>query len=193
MTTVMARPDSLRADALRNRTALLDVARAHLDRGEPALLNAVAHEAGVGVGTAYRHFPSQQHLLEALAIDAFEDMLDRVRDAVALPDTGEALRGVVDEAFRGMLRDPALGDLLTGGGFSCADTLELAGDLVVSIDELLARGRAEGLVRADIGADDLRRLLCGMRSAAVAGGVVVEDPDRYADVLLAGIQGTLPG
>jgi AcrR family transcriptional regulator len=184
----MARPDSLRADALRNRTALLDVARAHLDRGEPALLNAVAHEAGVGVGTAYRHFPTQQHLLEALAIDAFEEMLDRVRHAAALPDTADALRGVVDESFRGMLRDPALGDLLTGGGFSCADTLELAGDLVVSIGELLARGHAEGLVRADIGPDDLRRLLCGMRSAAVAGGSVVEQPDRYADVLLAGIR-----
>lgn len=188
MTTSMARPDSLRADAQRNRTALLDVARSHLDRGEPALLNAVAHEAGVGVGTAYRHFPSQQHLLEALAIDAFEDMLDRVREAADLPDTADALRGVVSESFRGMVQDPALGDLLTGGGFSCADTLALAGDLVGSIEELLARGRAEGLVRADIGADDLRRLLCGMRSAAVAGGVTVEDPDRYAEVLLVGLR-----
>ncbi|WP_420368922.1 TetR/AcrR family transcriptional regulator [Curtobacterium sp. L1-20] len=187
MTVAMARPDSLRADAQRNRTALLDVARAHLERGEPALLNAVAHEAGVGVGTAYRHFPSQQHLLEALAIDALEEMLDRVRDAVALPGTDDALRGVVHEAFRGMVRDPALGDLLTGGGFSCADTVELAGDLVVSIEELLARARAEGLVRADLGADDLRRLLCGMRSAAVAGGLVA-DPERYAEVLLAGLR-----
>ncbi|WP_439692863.1 TetR/AcrR family transcriptional regulator [Curtobacterium sp. SP.BCo] len=188
MTISMARPEALRSDAQRNRTALLDVARTFVDRGEPALLNAVAHEAGVGVGTAYRHFPTQQHLLEALAIDAFEDMLDRVRDAVALPDTADALRGVVGEAFRSMLQDPALGDLLTGGGFSCSDTLELAGDLVASVDELLARGRSEGLVRGDIGADDLRRLLCGMRSAAVAGGVTVPAPERYAEVLLTGIR-----
>ncbi|MBF4615646.1 TetR/AcrR family transcriptional regulator [Curtobacterium sp. VKM Ac-1376] len=187
MTVAMARPEALRSDAQRNRTALLDVARTFLDRGEQPLLNAVAHEAGVGVGTAYRHFPSQQHLLEALAIDAFEDMLDRVRDAVALSDTGDALRGVVTTAFRSMVQDDALGDLLTGGGFSCADTLALAGDLVASVDALLARGRAEGLVRADLDADDLRRLLCGMRTAAVAGGRRVEAPDRYAEVLLAGI------
>lgn len=188
MTIAMARPETLRADAQRNRTALLDVARAFVDRGERALLNAVAHEAGVGVGTAYRHFPSQQHLLEALAIDALEDMLDRVRDAVAVPDTGDALRGVVTTAFRSMVGDAALGDLLTNGGFSCADTAALAGDLVVSVDALLERGRAEGLVRADIDADDLRRLLCGMRTAAVAGGHPVERPDRYAEVLLSGIR-----
>jgi len=114
-------------------------------------------------------------------------MLDRVHDAVALPGTDDALRGVVHEAFRGMVRAPALGDLLTGGGFSCADTVELAVDLVVSIEELLARARAEGLVRADLGADDLRRLLRGMRSAAVAGGLVA-GPERYAEVLLAGLR-----
>ncbi|PZF53327.1 TetR/AcrR family transcriptional regulator [Curtobacterium sp. MCSS17_008] len=188
MTPALARPEALRADALRNRSALLDVARAFVRRGEQPLLNAVAHEAGVGVGTAYRHFPTQQHLLEALAIDAFEDMLDRVRAAVELPDTAQAVRGVVVEAFRSMVRDAPLGDLLTGGSFSCADTTALAGDLVASVGALLDRARAEGLVRPDLDADDLRRLLCGMRSAAVAGGQQVADPDRYAEVLLTGIR-----
>ena len=188
MTIAMARPEALRSDAQRNRTALLDVARSFLERGEQPLLNAVAHEAGVGVGTAYRHFPTQQHLLEALAIDAFEAMLDRVRDAVAVPDVEAAVRGVVTEAFRGLVGDPALGDLLTGGTFSCADTAALAGDLVVSVDALLARARAEGLARADVDADDLRRLLCGMRAAAVAGGSRVHDPERYVEVLLAGLR-----
>lgn len=188
MTIAMARPEALRSDAQRNRTALLDVARSFLERGEQPLLNAVAHEAGVGVGTAYRHFPSQQHLLEALAIDALEDMLDLVRVAVALPDAADALRGVVTAAFRSMVDDAALGDLLTNGGFSCADTAALAGDLVVSVDALLARARAEGLVRADVDADDLRRLLCGMRVAAVAGGSRVHDPERYVEVLLAGLR-----
>ena len=188
MTIAMARPEALRSDAQRNRTALLDVARAFVDRGEPALLNAVAHEAGVGVGTAYRHFPTQQHLLEALAIDALEDMLDQVRAAVVLSDAADALRGVVTAAFRSMVDDAALGDLLTNGGFSCADTAALAGDLVVSVDALLARGRTEGIVRSDVDADDLRRLLCGLREAAVAGGTRVDDPERYVEILLAGLR-----
>jgi AcrR family transcriptional regulator len=190
--TDLARPDSLRSDALRNRAVLLAVARDHLDRGEQAQLNTVAREAGVGVGTAYRHFPTQQHLLEALAIDAFEAMLDRVRDAVALDDPEAAVRGVVTEAFRGLMDDPALGDLLTGGTFSCADTMELAGDLVASVGSLLERGAAAGVVRTDVGPDDLRRLVCGMRQAATAGGVQVTEPDRYVEILLAGLR-PLPG
>lgn len=186
--TDLARPDSLRADALRNRAALLSVAREHLERGESTQLNAVAREAGVGVGTAYRHFPTQQHLLEALAIDAFEAMLDRVRDAVVLPDVDAAVRGVVTEAFRGLVDDAALGDLLTSGQFSCADTMALAGDLVTAVGELLERGAAAGVVRGDVGPDDVRRLVCGMREAATAGGVTVADPDRYVEILLTGLR-----
>jgi AcrR family transcriptional regulator len=186
--TDLARPESLRSDALRNRSALLGVAREHLDRGEPAQLNTVAREAGVGVGTAYRHFPTQQHLLEALAFDAFEAMLDRVRFAVALPDPAAAFRGVVTEAFRGLVDDPALGDLLTGGGFSCSDTMELAGDLVDTVGALLERAADAGVVRADVTPDDLRRLVCGMRSAATAGGVAVTDPERYVEILLGGLR-----
>lgn len=184
----LARPDSLRSDALRNRSALLEVARQHRDRGEPAQLNAVAREAGVGVGTAYRHFPTQQHLLEALAIDGFEAMLDRVRVAVVLPDPEDAFHGVVTAAFHGMVEDTALGDLLTDGGFSCADTVALAGDLVDEVRALLERASAAGLVRADVGPDDLRRLICGVRTAATAGGVPVPDPERYVDILLAGLR-----
>lgn len=186
--TTLARPDSLRSDALRNRSALLDVAREHLGRGEPAQLNAVAREAGVGVGTAYRHFPTQQHLLEALAIDAFEVLLDRVHRAVALPDPDAALRGVVTEAFRGVVGDPALGDLLTGGGFSCADTMELAGGLVTAVGALLDRAADAGVVRRDVTPDDLRRLVCGMRAAATAGGVPVTGPDRYVEILITGLR-----
>jgi AcrR family transcriptional regulator len=190
--TDLARPGALRADAVRNRAALLSVARQHLERDGSAQLNAVAREAGVGVGTAYRHFPDQQHLLEALAIDAFEAMLDRVRVAVALPDPQAALRGVVTEAFRGLVGDRALAELLTGGAFSCADTAELAGDLVASVGALLRRATDAGVVRADIGPDDLRRLVCGMRAAATAGGSPVADPDRYVEILLTGLR-PVPG
>jgi len=186
--TDLARPAALRADAVRNRAVLLAVARRHLERDGSAQLNAVARDAGVGVGTAYRHFPDQQHLLEALAIDAFEAMLDRVRVAVALPDTEAALRGVVTEAFRGLVDDPALADLLTGGAFSCADTAELAGDLVAAVGALLDRARGAGVVRADVGPDDLRRLVCGMRAAATAGGSPVADPERYVEILLTGLR-----
>ena len=61
-----------RADARRNRERVLLAARklfaAH---GLDAQMERVAHDAGVGVGTVYRHFPHKEDLLEALIEDRF--------------------------------------------------------------------------------------------------------------------------
>ena len=63
--------DDLRADASRNRTRVLEVARELLESGDDSLpLNKIAKLAGVGVGTVYRHFPNRQVLLESLALAA---------------------------------------------------------------------------------------------------------------------------
>ncbi|MFE7875113.1 TetR/AcrR family transcriptional regulator, partial [Micromonospora humida] len=54
-----ARP--LRADALRNRQRLLDTAvRAFSRQGPEVTLESIAREAGVGIGTLYRHFPTRE-------------------------------------------------------------------------------------------------------------------------------------
>src|SRR5258705_13669830 len=59
-----ARP--LRADAQRNRDRLLEVAvRAFSQDGPDVTLDAIAKEAGVGIGTLYRPFPTREALVEA--------------------------------------------------------------------------------------------------------------------------------
>src|SRR3954449_7210470 len=64
-TTPAARP--LRADAERNRQRLIDAAReVFAERGLDATLDDIADHAGVGVGTAYRRFPSKDDLIDAL-------------------------------------------------------------------------------------------------------------------------------
>lgn len=190
MPELLARPVALRVDAAHNRTRLLAVARTHLLSGETLPLNAIAREASVGVGTAYRHFPTRQTLIEALAIDAFEALLDRVRTAItdADADTTAALRGALQTAFDSLRGDPALAELLSSGAFSCADTAALAGELVVSFTELLARARHEGILRAEVRSDDLRRLLCGLAAAAQAGPMPLADPSWYVDILLRGLR-----
>ena len=63
----------LRADARRNREAILKAARAVFSaRGREAHLGDVARRAKVGMGTVYRHFPDKDALLEALAREQFE-------------------------------------------------------------------------------------------------------------------------
>lgn len=55
-----------RADARRNYEALIKTARKHLNsQGVTTSLDAIAREAGVGVGTLYRHFPDRDHLIFA--------------------------------------------------------------------------------------------------------------------------------
>ncbi len=57
----------LRADALRNRLKLIEVAAgAFAERGADASLEEIARQAGVGIGTLYRHFPTREHLVEAV-------------------------------------------------------------------------------------------------------------------------------
>ena len=64
MSATEARP--LRADAQRNRERLLDAAvRAFAQEGPDVTLDAIAKDAGVGIGTLYRHFPTREALVEA--------------------------------------------------------------------------------------------------------------------------------
>ena len=71
-----AKPSSRRSDARRNREPLIEAARTLYAReGTGVPLAAVAREAGVGTGTAYRHFPTQEALVEA----AYRDEIERLR------------------------------------------------------------------------------------------------------------------
>src|ERR1700742_2618990 len=66
-----------RADARRNRERLIEAARELCaSEGTSVSLAAVAKAAGVGTGTAYRHFPTQEELVEA----AYRCEIDRLRD-----------------------------------------------------------------------------------------------------------------
>ncbi|GAB3558141.1 TetR/AcrR family transcriptional regulator [Spelaeicoccus albus] len=190
MPEILARPQAQRVDAARNRARLLEVARAHLLAGNDLPLNTIAREAAVGVGTAYRHFPNRATLLEALAIDAFEALLEQVSAAIVASgtDTAAALRGALQAAFNELRGDAALAKILSSGAFSCADTAAIASDLVTAFTDVLARARREGLLREDVGPDDLRRLLCGLAAATHAGTEPVADPSRYLEILVAGLR-----
>ena len=62
--TVIRKP---RADALRNRERILEVAKVSFTRdGADASLDEIAREAGIGSGTLYRHFPNRDALIEAV-------------------------------------------------------------------------------------------------------------------------------
>src|SRR5438477_3627614 len=78
----------LRADARRNRERVLEAARVCMARaGIDAQIEEIARTAGVGVGTVYRHFPTKDDLVEALAQARFERLAELARTALANDDS----------------------------------------------------------------------------------------------------------
>ncbi|MEU8814198.1 helix-turn-helix domain-containing protein [Actinoplanes sp. NPDC048796] len=180
-------PEKLRADSARVRELMLSVARERLRNGDVTLpMNAIAKEAGVGVGTAYRHFESHQVLLEALAADSFAALVSDARAAERDTDPATGFARIMRAGLRLMLADPALAAVMQKSDFACTETRELSAELFEAFGTVLARARAAGAVRPDITGDDLRRLMCGVQHAVRAGGD--DAAERYLGVLLEGLQ-----
>src|SRR3954466_8453911 len=95
MSTPSIRP--LRADARRNRDRLLAVAvRAFSTDGPEVTLEAVAREAGVGIGTLYRHFPTREALVEAAYRSELLRLCSAADELVSELPGDEALRTWMD-------------------------------------------------------------------------------------------------
>jgi AcrR family transcriptional regulator len=69
-------PRRLRSDAAANRERILTAATIAVTRdGEKVPMATIADEAGVGIGTLYRHYPTRPALLAALTLRSFHLVL----------------------------------------------------------------------------------------------------------------------
>jgi AcrR family transcriptional regulator len=96
-----ASPRELRSDALRNQQVLIRAATAAVHReGLHVPMGTIAADAGVGVGTLYRHFPNRDDLLSQLTHRSFEQVLANACAAERQGDTAtECLRLFIDAAI----------------------------------------------------------------------------------------------
>src|SRR2546423_15626534 len=79
-----ARERAQRSDAVRNRKRVIKAARSVMARdGLDAQMEEIARRAHVGVGTVYRHFPTKDDLVEALAFERFERLAEPAHPAPA--------------------------------------------------------------------------------------------------------------
>ncbi len=179
-----------RSDAARNRALVLETARARLasDFELPGMKD-LARLAGVGVGTVYRHFPSQQALLAELGTDASRRLVDQVRAAAADDDPAAGFARVLGFVLHGLVHDPAVCAALTGVGDGCAPTSGPAAELDEAVGQLLARARRAGAVREDVDADDVRLLLVGVAGGLRLGGADDVRLERHLRVLVDGLRG----
>jgi hypothetical protein len=107
----------LRADAARNRIAILEAAEdVFVEKGRALSTEAVAERAGVGIGTVFRHFPTKEALLQALLVVRLQQLAAEA-DALAIDDRGGALFIVFERlvtALRAMVNRMLLARLSAG-------------------------------------------------------------------------------
>ena len=177
----------MRADARRSRAKLIEAATiAFAESGADAPLEDIARRAGVGIGTLYRHFPTRTDLQAGV----FRSQVD------AVCTTADELIGTVspEQAFAGSVRAIA-GYLVTKRGLARAliDSLGRDSELISvcslrmneTVDRLLAHAQGAGVLRPDISAKDVLRLVHGIVMACEQSP---SDTDRLLDVMLDGLR-----
>ena len=155
---------SLRADALANQERLLEVAaRTFAREGADTSLKAIAAEAGVGIGTLYRRFPTREDLIEATyrkettrLCGSAPRLLDDRAPVVALREWMERF---VDYMLTKRGMSDALPAILATREGLRLHSREALGE---AVETLLNAGVAAGELRSDVVAADVLMALGGI-------------------------------
>ncbi len=186
-----ASPDrALRADAERNRDRILRAAqRAFAKYGLEVPLEDVAEQAGVGIATVYRRFPTRDDLIAACFEQRIEDYARAAEDALEAPDGWSGFRGYVERICAMQAADRGLKDVMTRT-FPDAKTLEAHRTRGYELSvRVIARAQAEGTLRSDLVPEDLVLLLIANAGVVEATGTVAPDaPRRLVALLLDGLR-----
>ncbi|MFC8451561.1 TetR/AcrR family transcriptional regulator [Kitasatospora sp. NPDC057223] len=177
-----ARP--LRAHAQRNRETLIAVARAAFAAaGDTAPLEGIAREAGVGIGTLYRHFPTREALVEAAYAAELDDVTTNAATLLAELPPEEALRTWMERYARfAATKHGMIGTLRTGwaaGRITPPTRRRITAEIAV----ILTAGARSGTLRADVDPDDVTAMLLGVFLSADAHGTP-ERTGRLLDLVL---------
>jgi AcrR family transcriptional regulator len=176
----------MRADAHRNRERLLATASAAFAAadGTTVSLEAIARDAGVGIGTLYRHFSSREALVEAVYRSELAEVSATAAELLQLHPPMIALRQWMDRyagfvaAKRGMAE--SLGAMFASGTVAPSDTRS---SITGAVELLLRAGADDGSLRHDVLAEDVVSSLLGIFLTSGSP----EQAKRMLDLLSAGI------
>ena len=149
-------------------------------------MDDVARRAGVGVGTVYRHFPTKEALVEAVAATGYEEICSIARESLELEDPWQAFSDFMWRGARMHRDDRAQCEIHS----TRPDVMtRVAGDkreLLGMVAQLIERGQDVGVIRADLSADDMPMIWCSVGAAQQQA----EDArwERYLEVVLDGLR-----
>ena len=168
-----------RADTRRNHDRILAVAAQSIAAGEISF-NAIAKKAGVGVGTVYRHFPTQDALVLAVYEREVRHLVEVVPELLESHSPEQAFRTwTIDHLTRYMMTKRGLAAALQTAGTAVENAVAAAYQAMLGAATTLVEANVRaGTVRADV---DPETVLRGL------GGLLYLDPDgdwrRHAESL----------
>ncbi|WP_430336189.1 TetR/AcrR family transcriptional regulator [Rhodococcus sp. ACT016] len=180
----------LRKDSARKREQIIDAARELFsERGLGVGLNEIACQAGVGVGTVYRHFPDKEQLLDVLYEQRLEEVVVLAERALADEDSWRGLSKFLDGWVRLHLKDRSLTRVFMDPGLG-QQRVDASRDRIAPLTDAIAdRARMDGYTREDFQGTDvffIQLSLVGLidRSHAHAPHIY----RRYLAMMLEGIR-----
>lgn len=151
-------------------------------------MRAIARDAGVGIATAYRHFPAKADLLEAVLAERVSECVVVLREALDEPDPWTALKIVINRFAEVQITDPGLLPILLDVSTSGAPFAEARREHSSALGELFRNAAAHGAVAADASVEDVR---VGMMAMTAFAGMPAERSAvavrRLRDLILRGI------
>lgn len=154
-----------RADARRNFDALLTAARqAFNDHGADVPLEDIARDAGVGIATLYRNFPTRQALFEAVYVGEVEELAQAAQDAAADgTDPWVAWTRWLDRFASYVVTKHAVLDAI---GKDTELFRACKGTMVASAEPLFRAAQEAGEIRPDAAFDDVLWMVASVISSS---------------------------
>jgi AcrR family transcriptional regulator len=180
---------AVRADAARNRDTLLAVAtRVFASAAAEPSMRAIAREAGVGIATLYRHFPTRESLVDAVYQDQVKRLTLGARELLAQLPPAEAMRRWMDLfgdwlATKHGMTDTLL-TMIESGEIAITET---RAELLEAITAILDAGRAAGDLRTDVTAEDIAASLIGIFTVVGKAGQRAQ-AGRLLNLLMDGLR-----
>ncbi len=149
-----------RRDAQERRDRLIEAAqREFAARGVDASLEKIARDAGVAIGTLYRHFPTRLDLLIAAFMPRLRAFLDGAYAALEVADPWEGFACYLENLFGVQAGDRGFNDFLSRRFPGNADTERIHDQVCRQIEDVLTRAQEAGVVRPDITQADIVNLI----------------------------------
>jgi AcrR family transcriptional regulator len=180
----------LRSDAAANRERILDAATIAVRRdGEKVPMARIADEAGVGIGTLYRHYPTRPALLAALTLRSFQLVLQHARAAALSDDPAPT---ALEQFFERTIaaRNQLILPLHGGPVIHDEKIVALRAEIRSLLEQVLARGRRDRTIRPDATPSDI--IIAGAMLAQPLPNTADWDQlaRRQARIFVAGLAAT---